>query len=187
MKFPHPLQTIAAFALIALPLLATPAATAQTIISNETLVSTTLVVNKHSVTALCGTDPCYTKTPMFAAIPVTCPAATGQTCTFHISLNAKVSIFFGNRSFYQFLVDGAAPTIGPTDEHGDYTFALNITTEQGLPLRQSYPADVVATVTNSSSNSHRIMVSVGCVDNNTQGGCEATAHWSSMRVDVFEP
>ena len=38
--------------------MATPAATAQTVISNETLVSTTFVVNKQSATAKCGTTGC---------------------------------------------------------------------------------------------------------------------------------
>jgi hypothetical protein len=124
---------------------------------------------------------------MFAVIPVTCPAATGQTCTFHISLDAKVSMILGARGFYRFLVDGIPPTIGPTDKDGDYLFMENIPIGQGFPLRQSYPASVVATVTNTSSNSHTIMVSVGCAGGNASDGCNTTSHRSTMRVDVFEP
>ncbi|HXM22791.1 MAG TPA: hypothetical protein VN948_16150 [Terriglobales bacterium] len=200
MKFPHLFEIIAGLALVALSLFATPAATTQTIIGNETLVTTTFVVNKKPATAQCGTAGCRAKTSMFAPIRVTCPAATGQTCTFHISLDTKTSIGFpcgagceeqGPTGFYQFLVDGIAPTIGPTDKNGDYIIGKNVITwSNGSPFeaRQSYPASVLATVTNASANSsHRIAVSVGCADTVPEGGCEATAHWSTMTVDVFEP
>ena len=61
MKFPHIFENIAALALLVLSLLATPAATAQTVLSNETLVSTTLVVNTQSATARCGKAGCLRK------------------------------------------------------------------------------------------------------------------------------
>jgi hypothetical protein len=140
------------------------------------------------------------KTPMFAAIPVTCPAATGQTCTFHIFLDTKTLTTFGCQSagcfrpgptaFYQFLVDSVAPTIGPTSANGDYIIGKNVFTVsqssgETRQSRQSYPASVVARVTNSSSNSHVIAVSVGCSDTYKFSGCQATA--TTMRVDVFEP
>src|SRR5580700_7793386 len=115
MKFPHIFENLAALALLVLSLVATVPATAQTVLNNETMVSTTLVVNTQSATARCGKAGCLAKTPMFATIQVTCPAPIGQTCTFHISLDAKVSLSNGWATFYQFLVDGAAPTIGPTD------------------------------------------------------------------------
>jgi hypothetical protein len=110
MKFPRIFENIAVLAPVILSLLATPAATAQTVLSNETLVSTTLVVNTQT---RFGKPGCRTKTPMFAAIQVACPAPIGQTCTFHISLDAKVSLSNGWTTFYQFLVDGAAPRSGP--------------------------------------------------------------------------
>ncbi len=46
MKFRHLFTRIAGFSLVVMSLLATPAATAQAVISNETLVTTT-----------CGLDP----------------------------------------------------------------------------------------------------------------------------------
>jgi hypothetical protein len=187
MKFPHPLQIVAGFALIALPLLAIPAATAQTIISNETLMTTTFVVNTKSATAQCGNFFCNVKTPMFATIPVICPAATGQTCTFHISLDTKISENSGATSFYQFLVDGAPPTIGPTFKNGVYIVEGSYANLGAAPLVQSAPASVLTTVTNSNSNNHTIVVNLGCFDGDTQGGCQTTAHASTMRVDVFEP
>jgi hypothetical protein len=199
MKFLSLTQKLAGSALMILSLLATPATSAQTVISNETLVSTTFVVNKQDATAKCEKLGCGKKTPLFAPIPVTCPAAIGQTCTSHIWLDTKVETTFpcsgecfggGPKGFFQFLVDGSAPTIGPTDPNGDYTFESAVFTSSKGPddiqSRQSYPASVVATVTNSSSSNHTISVSIGCRDIES-GGCTATAHWSTMRVDVFEP
>jgi hypothetical protein len=136
MKFPRIFENIAVLAPVILSLLATPAATAQTVLSNETLVSTTLVVNTQT---RFGKPGCRTKTPMFAAIQVACPAPIGQTCTFHISLDAKVSLSNGWTTFYQFLVHGAAPTIGPTDRYGVYLFQENVVGIKGLPIRQSDP------------------------------------------------
>jgi hypothetical protein len=206
MRFSHLFETTG-LTLFALALFAPPAALAQTVIGNETLVSTTFVVNKTSATAKCGKTGCHAQIPMFATIPVTCPSAIGQTCTFHISMDAKISTTFrcdrqggcaapGPLGFYQFLVDGVAPNIGPTGPNGDYIFDISATTVSSnavgtIETRQSYPASVVASVTNSVSNNHTISVSVGCDDVNGEGnginGCAATAHWSAMRVDVFEP
>jgi hypothetical protein len=137
MRLSHAFEIIGGLTLAALSLIAT-AAPAQTVISNETLVTTTFVVNKQNATAKCRITGCRAKTAMFAPISVTCPAATGQTCTFHISLDAKTSVTFGcgqngcfgaaPDGFYQFLVDGIAPSIGPTDEQGDYIFEKNVFT-----------------------------------------------------------
>jgi hypothetical protein len=200
MRFSHLFETTTGLTLVALALIAPPTALAQTIISNETLVSTTFVVNKTSATAKCGKAGCQAITSMFAAIPVLCPAPMGQTCTFHIFLDTKTSgLAFSDgvpglsgTGFYRFLVDDAAPTIGPTDQNGDYVFQKYVATYNSPigPSRESYPASVVAGVTNSTSNSHTIAVSVGCRGirpGNFFRGCEAIAHWTTMRVDVFEP
>jgi hypothetical protein len=132
---------------------------------------------------------------MFANIPVICPAVIGQTCTFHISVIAKTSIQMdcggctgaGPVGYYQFLVDDAAPTIGPTDEEGNYLFEKNVFTADipGVNSRQGYPTPVLAAVTNSTTQNHSIAVNFGCTD--TLYGCETTTHWTTMRVDVFEP
>jgi hypothetical protein len=186
--------------------------TAQTVVSNETLVTTTFVVNKTGATAKCGKRGCTAKTPMLKSILVTCPAAIGQTCTFHIALDAQVSLTFppcasilssrqeearqipctgpSPTTSYQFLVDGLAPTIGPTDGQGDYLFARNVQTESdNIPFfsRQSFAASVITTVANTNSNNHTIDVNIRCSDTAEEFGCEAIAHSSTMRVDVFEP
>jgi hypothetical protein len=196
MRLSRLFETTGGLTLVALALIAPPVAQAQTVISNETLVSTTLVVNKTNATAKCEKAGCSAITSMFAAIPVLCPAQMGQTCTFHIFLDTKTSIIPVNHTpapsgigFYRLLVDDAAPTIGPTDQNGDYlfeNFVATYNTPQG-PSLESYPASVVAGVTNSTANSHTIAVSVGCRDINSSGGCDATTHWTTMRVDVFEP
>jgi len=168
---------------------------AQTVLSNESLVTTTLVVNKTPVTVQCGKSGCKTeKKSMLAAIPVNCPAPTGQTCTLHIALDTKVSVgsLFGGvshpgpTSFFQFLIDDAPPTFGPTDAHGNYMFAQNVVTDRGTLLveRQSYAASVVTSV---QSGNHKIDVNLACIDLFDSGGCLVTAHWSTMRIDVFEP
>jgi hypothetical protein len=192
---------IVEFALVAISFLTTQPVIAQTI-SNETLVTTTFVVNKHGATAKCGTNGCSATTSWLGPVAVTCPAVAERTCAFHISLDAKISISFGcdgqncasegPLGFYQLAVDDAPPTIGPTDKDGDYIFEKSVfttSTSDGEVLRdrQSYPASVLASVTNTNSNSHTIVVNLGCVDDQKLGGCEATAHWSTMRVDVFEP
>ncbi len=87
---------------------------------------------------------------------------------------------------FQFLVDDTAPTIGPTGADGFYLFAKNFVGFNGFDTRQSFPASVLTTVTNSSSNDHTVALNLVCSDINGSG-CEVTAHWSTIRVDVFEP
>jgi len=196
------------FALAALTLtIETASMKAQTVISNETLVTTTFVVNKTTATAKCTGANCVARVPVLKSILVTCPAAIGKTCTFHISLDTKVELSFDigrsgcaapltGLTAYEFLVDGAPPTVGPIDANGNYVFAENIDscTEDTRRLngfiRQSFPASVIATVTNTTAVSHTIDVNL--VSSNTSGtetvlGVEAIAHSSTMRVDVFEP
>ncbi len=97
---------------------------AQTVISNESLVSTTFVVNRKSSTASCGGYYCKATTPMFRPISVKCPAATGKTCTLNIALDARTAITGSYEEFgYQFLLDGKAPGPGPTDGDGFYLFS----------------------------------------------------------------
>jgi hypothetical protein len=202
MTYPHRLSTIAFSGVIVLMSIAVKA---QTIISNETLATTTFVVNETATTAKCSKAGCSDKQSMLKAIPVTCPAALGKTCTFHIMLDAKVEITFGcgglcdgpgPQASYQFLVDGTVPSPGPVNANGEYLFSRGAFTaseewskEFGNLLfeRQSHTTSVVATVTNTSSNSHTVDVNLLCKDRVKDGGCRVTAHHSTMRVDVFEP
>jgi hypothetical protein len=180
-----------------------PSAKAQTI-SNETLVTTNFVVNKTTATAKCQAAGCTASTPMLSSIPITCPAAIGKTCTFHIQLDSKIQTTFycggqpcggpGPQVSFQFLVDGNPPVPGPVEGDGYYLFSKSVYTvapayEGEIAVtRQSYPASIVATVTNTNSNDHTLVVNLRC--NNLDpvySGCEAVAHFSTTRIDVFEP
>jgi hypothetical protein len=187
------------FAALALALVAlfAPALDAQTVISNERLVSTTFVVNKENSSTSCTGYYCIaTPVPMFKAVHVTCPAALGKTCTLHIFLDAKAEVSDNNNpdggpgaeGRFQFLVDGNAPIPGPTDGHGFYLFSL-YGAEYPIPNapRQSYSASLVSRVTNSKSKDHTIKVEVSGTDAGDRGYCFVTAHWSTMRIDVFAP
>jgi hypothetical protein len=191
----HTFTRLTGCALAATVLLATITMQAQTIISNETLVNSNFVVNKTPVKISCLKAGCSVKAPVLTAIHVTCPAAIGATCIFHIALNATVTVALQlccsgtsiPTNIYQFLVDGSAPSPGPTDAQGNYIFSANIATDSLAPSVAQYPADVVATVTNSDSQDHVIDLNVGCVDEGKDAGCGLTVNRSTMRVDVFEP
>jgi hypothetical protein len=159
---------------------------AQTVLSNETLSTTTLVVNPHGSSASCTGSSCRAKKQMFAPITITCPAVIGQTCTFHIALDATAAVSFLDEGFYQFLVDGTAPAPGPTIGQGFYLFVKFQQTNSIGPNEVSYPASVVATVTNTTSQNHTIAVGIACTDVDGDG-CTANADHSTMRVDVFQP
>jgi hypothetical protein len=196
MKLPLLFTNIAGLTLVALSLSAMPGAAAQTVISNETLVTTTFVVSKQIETAACKSGGCRAQASMLPPVMVVCPAASGKTCTFHISLDAKTSVSTrggrtgsGSKGFYQFLADGLPPTIGPTDGNGYYLFERSVYTTGDVSdsSLQSYPASVVTVVANSTSDSHTIKEDFGCQDITNAGGCRATVHSITMRVDVFEP
>jgi len=193
-RFPH----ITGFALGVAVMFAAITMKAQTVISNETLATTTLVVNSAKVVAKCGRTGCMASSPMLTSIPVNCPAAIGATCTFDISLNTTVTVSlpcggsgcsgWAGENSYQFLVDGAAPVPGPTDDaEGDYIFAEFPYSSSDFATRVSNPASVVASVTNSSSQNHVVNVTLRCTDIDNQGGCGIETHGTTMRIEVFEP
>jgi hypothetical protein len=182
---------VAGFGLVTAALF-TPAMKAQTvIISNEHLVSTTLVVNETKSATSCKVIGCSAKPVLlFKPIHITCPRGVGKTCTLNITIDAKTDLSPDAKGLYEFSLDGVAPTPGPTDKHGFYLFSLYAPQSDygaDLPVRQSYPASIVGTVTNSRSRDHTIDVRVTCTDWLAQGSCEATTYRSTMRIDVFEP
>lgn len=169
------------FALLALA----PQSQAQTtILSDESLQSSTLLVHKGDSTATCTGATCEAHHAMFRPLTVQCPAGVEGTCTFHISLNAQVETDESNPiAAFQFLVDNAAPSPGPTDANGNYQFLANRVSSAGEPPFQSFSAAVDATVTGSGS--HTIAAYIAC--RGTGKGCKATAHWSEMKVDILLP
>jgi hypothetical protein len=187
-----------ALAVALIVLLSTFETKAQVVISHEKLATTTLVVDKKSITVTCGIPGCSAQAPIMRSIPGTCPAATGGTCTFHMAFEANVGVDIPGcptgclgtspaSNSYQFLVDSAAPVPGPTSSNGWYLFGRNVSTDSPYNSRISYPASVVAKVTNSGSRKHFVQVNLGCVDKSKFAGCRAVAQMSTLRVDVFEP
>jgi len=170
-----------------------PAMKAQTVMmSNEHLVSTTLVANRTGRDTECNGYHCVAPpVPMFKPIHVTCPAALGKTCTLNIVLDTKTGLqddsSEGPAGRYQILVDGTAPLPGPTDGHGFYVFSVYAPSLLNEAERQAYSASVIGKVTNKSSKDHKIDVKVSCTDAANTGACDVEAHWSTMRIDVFEP
>jgi hypothetical protein len=164
-------------------------AVAQTVVNVESsLVGSTLVVNNTPTVARCsgGSHHCFAESPLFTPVQVSCPAAIGQTCTFDISVVAQ--FIAGSRnlapgiSSFTFLVDDAAPQPGPTDAKGHYHF-LSHDASSSFPLLTSYPAQVVANVTNTTSQNHTVSVGIACWGK----GCYGKVNVSSTRIDVFEP
>lgn len=200
MRLTRAFAPVAGFALavVLIVLLSTFETKAQMVMSNEKLSTTTLVVDKNSTIVSCAPPGCNAEAPILTSVPVTCPAAKGGTCTFHILFDAKVTSDIpgcgngclgssGATNFYQFLVDSAAPMPGPTNRYGWYVFGRSVFSEDPSHSQISYPASVVAKVTNFSSQKHLIEVNLGCVDSLKYRGCKAVARKSTLRVDVFEP
>jgi hypothetical protein len=176
-------------------LLSTAAAKAQIVLSNETLATTTFVVNEETAIVNCTQAGCKAEKAILKSIPVNCPAPNGKTCTFHILFDAKVAVGLpcggkgclgtsGATNYFRLLIDGSAPNPGPTDEHGLYRFGVNVMSETNYPARQPYAASVLGTVTNGD---HLIDISLRCVDTLKFYGCAAQAFNSTLRVDVFTP
>ena len=183
---------------IALAVFATAVlAGAQTVISNETLVSSTFVVLTNGNSAVCNQFGCKVTTGMIGPTSITCPGSTGQTCTLQVSLSATLSASLpctttclgsGSSAFYQFLVDNAPPSIGPSDQNGDYLVQKGVVTGNSEQRAiQTSTASVLGSVTNSASDTHQVMVNVGCLATINQQGCKVTPRQITMRVDVFQP
>jgi len=190
---------IAGFALAAISVvLGTPQTKAQVVISNEQFYDSTFVVDEKSATARCDQPGCAAETPILKSIPVKCPGGDGDTCTLHIFFDAKVTVLLpcggqgcagtsGATNSYRFLVDGVAPTPGPTGEHGEYVFGKNVISDTDYPARQTYTGSVVAQLKNVGSRDHEIAISLRCVDTLKFHGCGLVASHSTLRVDVFIP
>jgi len=118
---------------------------------------------------------------LFPVAKIVCPALAGKSCTFyvHVETASTVSISVGQ---FRFLVDGAAPTPGPTDSSGFVTFSAGVNDET-----EAFSHAVLGKVTNSVDNqSHTVEVDLGC----TSGGiilCQVGAGSATLRIDVFQP
>ena len=136
-------------------------------------------------TAACSTPGCQTTTPIFSGVGIVCPAAAGATCTYQIQLESQLTVSNADAGLLRFLVDGKAPSPGPTDSSGFYAWL------DAGPSSSTYSLDsrsyaVTATVKNATlSEAHTIEVDVGCGAHHT--GCTGTAGLANLRIDVYRP
>lgn len=83
--------------------------------------------------------------------------------------------------FIKFLVDGAAPSPGPTDPSGFLTWSLYA---EGFD-EHSFAA--TATVTNTSLNqAHTVEADLGCEDI-LNGGCSEYIDLANLSIEAYKP
>ena len=155
-------------------------------IRNVTLVSTTFRTNVGPVTVACSSSFCENLgvfvTP--SVLNVICPQPAGATCTLYVHLETQASVTANDTGIFQFLVDGVAPTPGPTDVRGFFAWD---TADPNSTVTQARSYAVVAHVTNSKNNqSHGVEAEFGCLDL-TGDGCSATMGLANMSIALYTP
>jgi hypothetical protein len=155
-------------------------------IRNLTLVSTAFRTNAGSVTVSCTPSLCenlgVVVTP--SVVHIICPQPGGATCTYHIHLETQAAVSANDSGVFQFLVDGVAPTPGPTDFRGFFAWD---TADPNSTVMQARSYAVVAQVTNSQANQpHSVEVEFGCVDE-TGDGCSSTMGLASISIALYKP
>ncbi len=166
------------------PATQTPAAPAN--IRNLTLVSTAFRTNAGPVAVSCIPSLCENLgvflTP--SLVHIICPQPAGATCTYYIHLETQASVSANDSGVFEFLVDGIAPTPGPTDYRGFFEWD---TADPNSTVMQARSYAVVAQVTNSQDNEpHGIEAQFGCVDL-TGDGCSSTMGLASMSIALYKP
>ncbi|MCU1304085.1 MAG: hypothetical protein JWQ87_4369 [Candidatus Sulfotelmatobacter sp.] len=165
---------------------AAPAPAAPANIRNLTLVSTAFRTSAGPVTVSCTPSLCENLgvivTP--SVVHIVCPQLAGATCAYYIHVETQASVSANDSGIFQFLVDGVAPTPGPTDFHGFFAWD---TADPNSTVMQARSYAVVALVTNSQANqSHSVEVEFGCVDE-TGDGCSSTMGLASMSIALYRP
>jgi len=124
---------------------------------------------------------CSVVKALFPVASIVCPATASQSCTYYVHVEAAstATVYSGQ---FKFLVDGVAPTPGPTDSSGFVTFSAG-TNEQ----TQAFSYAILGKVTNSVDNqSHKIEVDLGCTTDSFQA-CQVSVGAATLRIDVFQP
>ncbi len=156
-----------------------------TTLGNRVLQKTTFMISTSSIPAVCSTSGCVASTPVFSK-SVQCPRPAGQTCTFYLHLESTVNGTALDNELFKFLVNGVAPTPGPTDSNGFTRWDLG-DPDSGAIQGEARSFAVVAKVRNSSANqSHAVEVDIACEDQ-TGDGCSATMAFASLSMAVYTP
>ena len=155
-------------------------------IRNVTLVSTTFRTDVGPVTMACSSGLCeilgvfVTPSVLFIA----CPQPAGATCTYYVHLETQASVSANDTGIFEFLVDGGAPSPGPTDVRGFFAWD---TADPNSTVMQARSYAIVAHVTNSKDNqSHSVEAEFGCLDL-TGDGCSATMGLANMSIALYMP
>jgi hypothetical protein len=145
----------------------------------------------HGTTASCSSSGC-TATAIAFNESIKCPAVAGKTCTFQITIESQnqvggLSGSTGEYGFYQFLVDGVAPSPGPTQPTGFYYWIGGYPVNFGAVIGLS--AAVTATVQNTVANQvHSITEGVGCAEVvGDPSGCSGFQGLSNLQIAVTTP
>ena len=115
------------------------------------------------------------------------PRCRRTKCTFQVTIESQNQVGSndlpanpGEEGLYLFLVDGLAPSPGPTDGSGFYAWSIF----QGASAITGTSYAVTAKVANTSANQvHSIVVGIGC--NEILGdstGCFGAAGFSNLQI-----
>jgi hypothetical protein len=155
---------------------------------NSLLMKSTSFRTTTAARAITCPDSC--ETPLFSpkAIDVTCMVAVRDPCILYIQVEARVAVLqAGNAGTFRFLVDGKAPTPGPTDGTGVVGWADSIPPliSQG-PFKEARSFAVVAKVTGGK---HSVEVDMGCVrkTNVIPKQCSAFSGFATLKVAAYAP
>jgi hypothetical protein len=143
------------------------------------------------VTASCAGAGCIAITPLFtpASLSLQCPQTAGHTCTYYLNVVAQVvTASHLDNNVFVFLIDGAAPSPGPTDRGGAVTVAIpNCGTAPACDAGTRSFA-VAGTVTNTFNNQpHTVKVSIGCKDVTGSDGCRMQTGFANLEIITNTP
>ena len=98
---------------------------ATTTLNGRNLKTANFQTQNDQIAAGCVGVVC-TSPPIFdPALDLVCPVAAGKTCTYYIHLESQVQVSAQDAGLFRLLVDGAAPTPGPTATDGSFTWLDN--------------------------------------------------------------
>jgi hypothetical protein len=160
------------------------------VLATHVLKASYFDTSSSAVTASCSFSFCTATATVFNE-SIKCPVVAGKTCTFQITIESGNTVVgnsgtINEEGVYQFLVDGVAPSPGPTDGSGLYLW----TSAQpifGAVFGTSYA--VTATVRNTVANqAHSITEGIGCFEvTGDASGCSATQGFSNFQIAVTTP
>jgi len=161
---------------------------ATTTLNGRNLKTANFQTQNDQIAAGCVGVVC-TSPPIFdPALDLVCPVAAGKTCTYYIHLESQVQVSAQDAGLFRLLVDGAAPTPGPTATDGSFTWLDNDPDSDVLSHFEIKSFTVTAKVTNAAANqTHAIEVQIGCADTNADGGCLARSGFAVLEVKVHTP